>query len=284
MAVILDGKETSKEVRSRVAEGVESFRARTGRAPGLAVVILGEDPGSVIYTRNKAKAAKKCGMYDRLDKLPDTTTEPELLDLVASLNEDERIDGILVQLPLPEHIDEHRVIESIRADKDADGFHPESVGKLSLGLPGPVSCTPKGILTLLDRYGIDPKGMEAVVLGRSNIVGKPMAMLLTARHATVTMCHSRTKDLAFHTRRADLLVSAMGRPRMITGDMVRPGVVAVDVGINRLEDGTLVGDLDYESVANRAGAITPVPGGVGPMTIATLLDNVLELSEARSRA
>jgi methylenetetrahydrofolate dehydrogenase (NADP+)/methenyltetrahydrofolate cyclohydrolase len=281
MTLILDGKATAKEVRARVKSGVEEFLAGTGRPPGLAVVLLGEDPGSVIYTRNKAKMAKKCGMHDVLLRLPAETPEEELLATVDRFNRDESIDGILVQLPLPGHIDPDAIVRAIAPEKDADGFQPVNVGKLSLGQPGPVSCTPKGVMTLLDHYGIDVIGMDAVVLGRSNIVGKPMSMLLTARHATVTVCHSRTRDLAEHTRRADLLVSAMGRPRMITGDHVKEGVVAVDVGINRLEDGTLVGDLDYEAVKSKARAVTPVPGGVGPMTIATLLSNVLDLARAR---
>ena len=281
MATILDGKETAKEVRRRVKEGVAALKERTGVVPGLAVVIVGEDPASVIYTRNKARAAKKCGMYDVLRKLPEDTTEAELLALVDDLNADERVHGILVQLPLPKAIDPDKVVAAIKPEKDADGFHPVNVGRLSLGQPASIPCTPLGILTILDRYEIDVKGMEAVVLGRSNIVGKPMAALLIARHATVTICHSRTKDLAFHTKRADLLVSAMGRPEMITGDMVKDGVVAVDVGINRLEDGTLTGDLHFESIAAKASAITPVPGGVGPMTIATLLSNVLELASGR---
>lgn len=278
MVTILDGKETAKEVRRRVKEGVAALKEATGVVPGLAVVIVGEDPASVIYTRNKAKAAEKCGMYDVLHKLPEETTEAELLALVEELNADDRVHGILVQLPLPDAIDEDRIVAAIRPEKDADGFHPVNVGLLSLGQPASIPCTPLGILTILDRYEIDVTGMEAVVLGRSNIVGKPMAALLTRRNATVTICHSRTKDLAFHTGRADLLVSAMGRPEMITGDMVKPGVVAVDVGINRREDGTLTGDLHCESIAAKARAITPVPGGVGPMTIATLLSNVLELA------
>ena len=279
MATILDGKGTAKEVRARVKERVTAFRAKSGRPPGLAVVLVGEDPGSVIYTRNKARMAEKCGMYDVLHRLSAETTERALLMLIEKLNRDERADGILVQLPLPSTIDSRRVVESIDPQKDADGFHPVNVGNLSLGQEAPVPCTPKGILTLLDRYEIDVKGMDAVVLGRSNIVGKPMSMLLTARHATVTVCHSRTRDLPAHTRRADLVVSAMGRPRMITADHVKEGVVAVDVGINRLEDGTLAGDLDYEGMVGKARAITPVPGGVGPMTIATLLSNVVDLAE-----
>jgi len=279
MTTILDGKATAKEVRAHVAEGARALLESHGVTAGLGVVLVGEDPGSVIYTRNKAKAARKCGMYDVLHRLPAETTEEELLELVARLNGDGRVHGILVQLPLPGHIDSRKVINAIAPAKDADGFHPINVGKLSLGQEASIPCTPRGILTILDRYEIDVTGMEAVVLGRSNIVGKPMAALLTARSATVTVCHSRTRNLAFHTRRADLLVSAMGRPRMITGDMVSEGVVAVDVGINRLEDGTLVGDLDFETVSAKARAITPVPGGVGPMTIATLLANVLRLAE-----
>ena len=276
MTTLIDGKATAKEVRARVKVGVAALRARTGIVAGLAVIIVGDDPGSVIYTRNKAKAAEKCGMYDVLHRLPEETSEEELLRLVEELNRDERVHGILVQLPLPKDIDTQRVIGAIAPGKDADGFHPVNVGRLSLGLPATVPCTPLGIMTLLDRYEIDPKGMEAVVLGRSNIVGKPMAALLTARHATVTICHSRTADLPYHSGRADLLVSAMGRPEMITGDMVKEGVVAIDVGINRTEDGKLVGDFEYESVAEKARAITPVPGGVGPMTIATLLDQTAD--------
>ena len=278
MAIIIDGKAAAEELRQSVAAGVAELRERTGIVPGLAVVIVGEDPASVIYTRNKTKAAKKAGMYDVLHRLPAQTPEKELLALVAALNDDARVHGILVQLPLPAGIDAERVTAAIRPDKDADGFHPVNVGKLNLGQPAPVPCTPKGILTLLDRYAIDVKGMDAVVLGRSAIVGKPMAALLTARHATVTLCHSRTRDLASHTRRADILVSAIGRPRLITGAMVKDGVVAIDVGINRLDDGTLVGDLDFDSVSLKASAITPVPGGVGPMTIATLLSNVRDLA------
>ncbi len=280
MTTILDGKATAKEVRQRVKTGVAELSRRTGIVPGLAVVIVGEDPASVIYTRNKAKAAKKCGMFDVLHKLPEDTSEAELLALVAELNADRKVHGILVQLPLPKTIDPDQIVAAILPEKDADGFHPVNVGRLSLGQPATIPCTPLGILTILDRYEIDVTGMEAVVLGRSNIVGKPMAALLTARHATVTVCHSKTKDLSFHTGRADLLVSAMGRPQMITGAMVKEGVVAVDVGINRLPDGTLTGDLEFESVAEKASAITPVPGGVGPMTIATLLRNVLQLAKS----
>jgi len=281
MTTILDGKQTAKEVRARVKEGCAAFLERTGRAPGLAVVLVGDDPASAIYTRNKAKAAAKCGMYDVHHRLDAATPEAEVLDLVAQLNEDPGVDGILVQLPLPSHIDPDKIIAAIAPEKDADGFHPINVGRLWIGHAAPVACTPLGITTILDRYEIDVKGMNAVIIGRSNIVGKPMAALLIRRHATVTICHSRTKDLAGVIRGADLVVAAIGRAKFVTADMVKEGAVVIDVGINRLEDGTLAGDVDFEPVAERAGAITPVPGGVGPMTIATLLANVLELAEAR---
>ena len=281
MTTILDGKQTAKEVRARVKGGCGAFLERTGRAPGLAVVLVGEDPASAIYTRNKARAAAKCGMYDVHHRLDADTPEADVTALVRELNEDPRVDGILVQLPLPDHIDPDRIIAAISPDKDADGFHPVNVGRLWLGRPGPVACTPLGITTLLDRYEIDVKGMASVILGRSNIVEKPMAALLIRRHATVTICHSRTRDLADVVRGADLLVAAIGRAKLVTADMVKDGAVVIDVGINRQDDGTLVGDVDFEPVAEKAGAITPVPGGVGPMTIATLLSNVLSLAEAR---
>ena len=282
MTTILDGKQTAKEVRARVKEGCAAFLERTGRAPGLAVVLVGDDPASAIYTRNKAKAAAKCGMYDVHHRLDAATPEADVLALVHELNEDPRVDGILVQLPLPDHIDPDKIIAAISPEKDADGFHPESVGRLWIGHDGPVACTPLGITTILDRYEIDVKGMNAVIIGRSNIVGKPMAALLIRRHATVTICHSRTKDLRDVIRGADLVVAAIGRAKFVTGDMVKEGAVVIDVGINRLEDGTLAGDVDFEAVSEKTSAITPVPGGVGPMTIATLLSNVLELAEART--
>jgi methylenetetrahydrofolate dehydrogenase (NADP+)/methenyltetrahydrofolate cyclohydrolase len=282
MATILDGKATAKAVRARVKEGAKAFHERAGRGPGLAVVLVGDDPASAIYTKNKAKAAAKCGMYDVLHRLPADTPEADLLSLVAELNDDDRVDGILVQLPLPDQIDPDKVIAAIDPEKDADGFHPVNVGRLWLGQPAPVACTPLGITTILDRYEIDVKGMDAVILGRSNIVGKPMAALLIRRHASVTICHSRTKDLPAVAARADLLVSAIGRPNFVTAEMVKEGAVVIDVGINRLDDGTLVGDVDYDAVSQKASAITPVPGGVGPMTIATLLSNVLELAESRT--
>ncbi|MCU0726427.1 MAG: bifunctional methylenetetrahydrofolate dehydrogenase/methenyltetrahydrofolate cyclohydrolase FolD [Planctomycetes bacterium] len=283
MTTLIDGKRTAEEIRRELGAAVDELRRQSGVTPGLAVVLVGEDPASIVYTRNKARAAKGCGMRDDLFRLPADTPEAELLALIERLNQDENVDGILVQLPLPGTIDEDRVIAAISPEKDADGFHPLNVGRLHLGLAAPIPCTPLGVTVLLDRYDIALSGKEAVILGRSNIVGKPMAALLTARHATVTICHSRTRDLADHCRRADLLVSAMGRPRVITADMVREGAVVVDVGINRLDDGRLVGDVDFDQVAPRTSAITPVPGGVGPMTIAMLLTNVFELATRRRR-
>jgi len=281
MTTILDGKLTAKEVRARVKEGCAAFSERTGRAPGLAVVLVGDDPASAIYTRNKAKAAAKCGMYDVHHRLEADVPEADVLDIVGQLNEDPAVDGILVQLPLPDHIDPDKIIAAISPSKDADGFHPVNVGRLWIGHRAPVACTPLGITTILDRYEIDVKGMNAVIIGRSNIVGKPMAALLIRRHATVTICHSRTKNLPDVIRGADLVVAAIGRAKFVTADMVKEGAVVIDVGINRLDDGTLAGDVDFGPVASMASAITPVPGGVGPMTIATLLSNVLELAEAR---
>jgi methylenetetrahydrofolate dehydrogenase (NADP+)/methenyltetrahydrofolate cyclohydrolase len=283
VTTLIDGKRTAEEIRRELGAAVDELRRQSGVTPGLAVVLVGEDPASIVYTRNKARAAKGCGMRDDLFRLPADTPEAELLALIERLNQDENVDGILVQLPLPGTIDEDRVIAAISPEKDADGFHPLNVGRLHLGLAAPIPCTPLGVTVLLDRYDIALSGKEAVILGRSNIVGKPMAALLTARHATVTICHSRTRDLADHCRRADLLVSAMGRPRVITADMVREGAVVVDVGINRLDDGRLVGDVDFDQVAPRTSAITPVPGGVGPMTIAMLLTNVFELATRRRR-
>jgi methylenetetrahydrofolate dehydrogenase (NADP+)/methenyltetrahydrofolate cyclohydrolase len=281
VTTLLDGKRTAEEIRREIGAAVQELTRSTGVVPGLAVVLVGEDPASMVYTRNKARAAKGCGMRDQLFRLPAETPEAELLSLIDRLNHDDEVDGILVQLPLPAAIDEDRVIAAISPEKDADGFHPVNVGRLHLGHPAPIPCTPLGVTVLLDRYGIPVKGRDAVILGRSNIVGKPMAALLTARHATVTVCHSRTRDLSSHCRRADLLVSAMGRPRVVTADMVAEGAVVVDVGINRLDDGSLVGDVDFENVAPRTSAITPVPGGVGPMTIAMLLSNVLSLATRR---
>ncbi|HXG31704.1 MAG TPA: bifunctional methylenetetrahydrofolate dehydrogenase/methenyltetrahydrofolate cyclohydrolase FolD [Thermodesulfobacteriota bacterium] len=280
MAEIIDGKEVSQHVRKEVADGVERLRKETGVTPGLAAILVGNNPASEIYVRNKRKACGEVGIYSEEYKLPEETKETELLSLIGRLNEDEKIHGILVQLPLPKHINEGRVLRAVSPLKDIDGFHPENVGFLVEGNPRFIPCTPHGIIRLLDYYGIGIEGKEAVVVGRSNIVGKPVSLLLLHRHATVTICHSRTRPLEEVTRRADILVAAIGRARLITRDMVKDGVVVIDVGINRLPDGRLVGDVDFEGVRERASYITPVPGGVGPMTIAMLLWNTL--SSARN--
>jgi len=275
---LIDGKAHAEALRARVARAV----AGLGQPPGLAVVLVGEDPASQVYVRNKARQTVEAGMRSLEHRLPATTGQDELLDLVAQLNADPAVDGILVQLPLPRGIDAQAVIEAIDPDKDVDGFHPVNVGRLAAGLPGLVPCTPLGSLMLIRSVRPDIAGLDAVVVGRSNIVGKPMAGLLLAESCTVTIAHSRTRDLADVCRRADILVAAVGRPRMIPGDWIKPGAIVIDVGINRVEapdlgpaKTRLVGDVDFASAAGRAGAITPVPGGVGPMTIACLLRNTL---------
>jgi len=280
-AQIIDGKAISQKVRDEVKAHVAAFVARHGRAPGLDVVIVGEDPASLSYTKNKEKMAKEAGMNGKLHKLPAETSEEELLALIAALNADPAVDGILVQLPLPEQIREERVLDSIDATKDVDGFHPVNAGLLMSGRPGLVPCTPKGCMRLLAECGASLKGARAVVVGRSNIVGKPMAHLLLAEHATVTIAHSRTKDLPGLCREADVLVAAVGKARMIPGDWVKPGAIVIDVGINRTADGKLCGDVDTEAAKENAAWITPVPGGVGPMTIACLLENTLIAAERR---
>ena len=276
MAEIIDGKKVSEHIRAEIAEGVEKLKAKTGVTPGLAAVLVGEDPASEIYVRNKRKACANAGMYSEEHKLPAETTEQELLNLVDRLNNDTKIHGILVQLPLPDHINEAKILRAVTPLKDVDGFHPYNVGLLVEGNPRFISCTPHGIIKMLEFYNIDIKGKQAVVAGRSNIVGKPVSMLLLHRHATVTICHSRTKPLDEVTRRADILVAAIGRANFITADMVKEGAVVIDVGINRNEEGKLTGDVDFEAVSQKASYITPVPGGVGPMTISMLLWNTLE--------
>ncbi|MDX3885939.1 MAG: bifunctional methylenetetrahydrofolate dehydrogenase/methenyltetrahydrofolate cyclohydrolase FolD [Sphingomonas sp.] len=276
----IDGKAYAAGLRQRLAAAVPAFEQATGRVPGLAVVLVGEDPASAVYVRSKGKATVEAGMASFEHKLPADTSEADLLALVDQLNRDATVDGILVQLPLPRQIDEQRVIAAIDPDKDVDGFHVANAGRLAVGQPGFVPCTPLGCLMLLqDRLG-DLSGMEAVVIGRSNIVGKPMAQLLLGANCTVTIAHSRTRDLPAVVRRADIVVAAVGRPEMVKGDWLKPGAVVIDVGINRVpaaEEGKtrLVGDVDYASAAEVASAITPVPGGVGPMTIAVLLRNTL---------
>lgn len=278
-AAIIDGKAFAANLRERVAAMVPAFEAAAGRKPGLTVVIVGEDPASQVYVRSKGKATEAAGMVSTTHRLSDTTTQDALIALVRDLNADASVDGILVQLPLPKHIDEQAVIAAIDPDKDVDGFHVVNVGRLATGLNGFVPCTPLGCIMLLeDRLG-DLAGLNAVVVGRSNIVGKPMAQLLLAKSCTVTIAHSRTKDLPEVCRRADILVAAVGRPEMIKGDWIKPGATVIDVGINRIDNGEggakLVGDVDFASARDVAGAITPVPGGVGPMTIAVLLRNAL---------
>ncbi|ROR32707.1 bifunctional methylenetetrahydrofolate dehydrogenase/methenyltetrahydrofolate cyclohydrolase FolD [Inmirania thermothiophila] len=282
-AQILDGKGLSARLRARLRERIEALAAAGHPRPGLAVVLVGDDPASAIYVRNKRRACEEAGIRSVAHDLPSTTSEAELLALIDRLNADDEVDGILVQLPLPEHIDTERVIERIHPDKDVDGFHPYNIGRLALRMPRLRPCTPRGVMRLLDSHGIDPAGREAVVIGQSRIVGRPMALELLAARATVTVCHSLTRDLEAHVRRAEVLVVAVGRPRFIPGGWVREGAVVVDVGINRLADGRLAGDVDFEGACERAGWITPVPGGVGPMTIVTLLENTLEAARLRGR-
>ncbi|MBW2529328.1 MAG: bifunctional methylenetetrahydrofolate dehydrogenase/methenyltetrahydrofolate cyclohydrolase FolD [Deltaproteobacteria bacterium] len=283
-AELLDGKAAAKSYRKQVAERVAAFTEEHGRPPGLDVVLVGEDPASVVYTRNKEKAAGKVGIRGKLHKLDASTTEAALLDLVTSLNASDETDGLLVQLPLPDHVDPDRVVDAISPAKDVDGFHPVNTGLLSIGRTALEPCTARGIMHLLASADVALEGAHAVVVGRSNIVGKPVAQMLLREHATVTIAHSRTQHLDELCRQADVLVVAVGRPKMVGGDWIKPGAVVVDVGINRTEDGKLVGDVDFEPAAERASWITPVPGGVGPMTIAFLLDNTVIAARRRLQA
>ena len=276
-AQLLDGKLMSDEIKAQVATRVAALKEK-GVTPGLAVILVGEDPASQIYVRNKGIGCEQTGIYSETIRMPETTTQQELEDEIRRLNADPRIHGILVQLPLPKGLDEASALATIVPEKDVDGFHVVNAGKLLNGLPGVVACTPKGALAMIRKTGVDLSGNEAVVVGRSNIVGKPMAMLLLQQNCTVTMCHSRTKDLAAHTRRADVLVAAVGKAKFITADMVKPGAIVIDVGINRV-DGKVVGDVDFENVKEVASWVTPVPGGVGRMTIAMLLENTVEAAE-----
>ena len=281
MAIRIDGKAIAADIRAEMAVRAQALKDR-GIQPCLAVILAGEDPASKIYVRNKRRACKEVGIESRAILLPEEVTEAELIAEIEKLNADDSVHAILVQLPLPKHIDELKVLDAIAPDKDADGFHVLSAGKLFTGREAPLPCTPAGCMELLKRAEVPLKGANAVVVGRSNIVGKPMALLLLNENCTVTVCHSRTSDLADYTRRADVLVLAVGRARMITGDMVKPGAAVIDVGINRNEDGTLSGDADYDSVEKVAGWITPVPGGVGPMTIAMLMKNAVEAAERKA--
>lgn len=275
MSNIIDGKSVSQSVKDRIKEEVTALKAEHGVVPGLAVIIVGDNPASRIYVNNKKKACEYVGFDSYEYALPEETTETELLELIKKLNNDEKIDGILCQLPLPKHIDENVIINNIAPNKDVDAFHPVNVGKIMIGDYSFLPCTPAGVMELIASTGVDIKGKECVVVGRSNIVGKPMSMLLLHKSGTVTICHSKTKDLKAECKRADILVAAVGVPNLITGDMVKEGAVVIDVGMNRLENGKLCGDVEFESASKAAGYITPVPGGVGPMTIAMLMQNTL---------
>ena len=276
-ARIIDGKRIAAEVREEIRHRIQRLREATGKVPGLAVVLVGDDAASATYVRSKAKACQEAGIHSSQITRPGDISQPELIRIIHELNADLQVHGILVQLPLPKHLDERAVLETVEPAKDVDGITFTSIGRLVENQPVFVPCTPEGILELLDREGIAIQGRR-VVVGRSELVGKPVSFLLLHRHATVTICHSRTLDLAAETRRADILIAAVGRPRLITGEMVKPGAVVIDVGINRIE-GKLIGDVDFDSVAPVASALTPVPGGVGPMTVAMLLRNTLRAFE-----
>lgn len=275
MAQLIDGKAISAQIKEEVKEKVAALKEQ-GCEVTLAVIQVGADPASSVYVRNKKKACEYVGVRSLAYELPEETTEEKLLKLIRELNDRTDVNGILVQLPLPKHIDEEKVLDAISPLKDVDGFHPQNVGALCIGKPGFVSCTPAGVIQLLKRSGIEIAGKECVVIGRSNIVGKPMAMLMLRENSTVTVCHSKTENLASFTSNADILIAAVGRAKMITADMVKPGAAVIDVGMNRDKNGKLCGDVDFESVSKIAGAITPVPGGVGPMTVALLMRNTAE--------
>jgi methylenetetrahydrofolate dehydrogenase (NADP+)/methenyltetrahydrofolate cyclohydrolase len=275
-ARLIDGKALALQVRERLATESAVVLARTGMKPGLATILVGDDPASHLYVKSKQKACDMAGIYIDDHKLPASTTQAELLALIEKENADPKIHGILVQLPLPKHIDSKVVLEAVSPDKDADGFHPYNFGRLVEGHPVFEACTPKGVIKMIESTGVSIEGKRAVVLGRSNIVGKPLALMLLQRNATVTICHSKTKDLPAVCREAELLLVAIGKAKFVTADMVRDGAVVIDVGTNRLPDGKVVGDVDFEPVSHKAGWLSPVPGGVGPMTIAMLLDNTVE--------
>ncbi|RPH88464.1 MAG: bifunctional methylenetetrahydrofolate dehydrogenase/methenyltetrahydrofolate cyclohydrolase FolD [Deltaproteobacteria bacterium] len=282
MSIIIDGNKIAQDIRKAIREETSVFKEKTGIVPGLAVVLVGDDPASQIYVGRKAKACAEVGFLSREYKLPANATEAKLMNLINDLNQDQCLHGILVQLPLPKHIATDKIIAAIDPHKDVDGFHPYNVGGLVTGSPLFIPCTPRGIMELIARTGIELSGKDAVVVGRSNIVGKPMALLLLAQNATVTMCHSKTKDLPTVTSRADVLIAAVGKARMITADMVKEGAVVIDVGVNRLNNGKLAGDVAFDEVATKASYITPVPGGVGPMTIAMLMKNTLDAARRGS--
>ena len=281
-AKIIDGKAVAKHIRENIAKEVEKLK-HEGIHPGLAVVLIGDNPASMVYVRNKGEACRAAGIYSEEHRLPEYTSEKELLELIDKLNKDTRVHGILVQLPLPEQINKDHILKAISPDKDVDGFTEINMGRLMTGQDGLVPCTPLGIMKLLEHYRIQIEGKNAVVVGRSNIVGKPVAMMLLHRNATVTICHTRTKNMSEICRQADILIAAVGRSRMISGDMIKDGAVVIDVGINRLDTGKLAGDVDYEGAAEKAAWITPVPGGVGPMTIAMLLYNTVKAAKHIAR-
>ena len=279
MAQIIDGKLISARIREEIAEKVKEYNAKTGKLPGLAVVIVGENPASQVYVRNKKKACEQVGFNSWVYEMPESTTQDELNALIDKLNAENDVHGILVQLPLPKHLDEEQVILRIKPEKDVDAFHPTNVGRITIGNPKFLPCTPAGIMELLHRSNIEISGKECVVIGRSNIVGKPMALLLLAENGTVTVCHSKTRDLKEVCRRADILIVAIGKADFVNADMVKEGAVVIDVGMNRNAEGKLTGDVDFASVSEVASYITPVPGGVGPMTITMLLQNTLRAAE-----
>ena len=279
MAKIIDGKLISAQIREEIAQKVREYNVKTGKLPGLAVVIVGENPASQVYVRNKKKACEQVGFNSWVYEMPESTTQDELNALIDKLNDDASVHGILVQLPLPAHLDEEQVILRIKPEKDVDAFHPTNVGRITIGNPKFLPCTPAGIMELLHRSNIEISGKECVVIGRSNIVGKPMALLLLAENGTVTVCHSKTHDLKEVCKRADILVVAIGKADFVTADMVKEGAVVIDVGMNRNAEGKLTGDVDFKSVSEVASYITPVPGGVGPMTITMLLQNTLRAAE-----
>jgi methylenetetrahydrofolate dehydrogenase (NADP+)/methenyltetrahydrofolate cyclohydrolase len=279
MGMIIDGRAVAREVQKQVKEEVEGLKRRWGLVPGLGVVLVGDDPASHLYVKNKEKACKEVGIRSQEQLLPASVSEKELLSVIQNLNRDKSVHGILVQLPLPPHIDAEKVLQSVLPQKDVDGFHPVNQGRLLLGGEGFKPCTPLGIMKLLKSVECDPKGKNAVVVGRSNIVGKPVALMLLAQHATVTICHSRTASLKDEVARADILIAAVGKAGLIRGEWIKPGAVVIDVGVNRLGTGKLVGDVDFESAKDRASWITPVPGGVGPMTICMLLYNTMRAAK-----
>jgi len=281
VAHIIDGKAIAKEIRTRIKDETAELK-KCDVTPGLAVVLVGDDPASRVYVTMKEKACAEAGIFSDEHKLPAETSEEQLLELVAQLNADERIDGILVQLPLPDHIDESKVLEAISPKKDVDGFHPYNVGRLATGNPLFKPCTPYGVMKMLEHTGVDLTGADVVVVGRSNIVGKPVALMCLAQHATVTICHSRTRDLAQRVKAADVVIAAVGRAEMIKGEWIKSGATVIDVGINRVGEKKLVGDVEFAAASEKAAAITPVPGGVGPMTIAMLLQNTLESAKRRA--